>query len=168
MTNEDNFDNLGVIRPSFAHDTPHTIDEIISAFTRHLKFEESNCGGSIHSPYVVLYPLLEDQHYWSPQLSILIEDEQTHRTLHGRYGPKPSVWTMFVFFYAIIGLAVIIIGVIGMANWSLGESTSILYLLPILLALFLSLFFVSAAGKKKGHDQMLSLQISFRKAMSRL
>ena len=29
MTNEDNFDNLGVIRPSFAHDTPHTIDEII-------------------------------------------------------------------------------------------------------------------------------------------
>ena len=168
MTTTDNFDNIVVIRPSFTQDCAHTSDQIVEVFENHLKHESSNCSGSIHPPYIVLYPLLEDQHYWSPQLSILIEDEQTYRTLHGRYGPKPSVWTMFVFFYAVIGLAAIIISVIGMANMSLDESTTILYLLPLLLALFLSLFFVASTGKKKGHDQMVSLQNSFKEAMSQL
>jgi len=168
MTKTDDFENIGVIRPSFTLDTPHSVEHIVEAFQNHLKVDKPNCSGSIHAPYVVLYPNLKDQHYWSPQLSLLIEDEETHRTIHGRYGPKPAVWTMFVFFYSIIGLAAIIIGVIGMANRSLGESTAILYLLPILLLVFLSLFFVSYMGKKKGHNQMVQLEKTFNAVVDKL
>ena len=168
MTYSNNFKNVGVIRPSFVRNCHHTTEQIIQAFENDLKSGTSKCSGSIHSPYIVLYPHMLDQHYWSPQLSLMIEDEQTHRIIHGRYGPKPSVWTMFVFFYAIIGLAAVIIGVIGMANMSLNESTSILYLLPLLLAIFLSLFLMANAGKRKGYDQMTGLQKTFKSVMNRL
>ena len=70
------------------------------------------------------------------------------------YGPAPNVWTMFVFFYAIIALLIVIAGVIGLANRSIGESGVVLWAIPVLVLIFASMYGVSYIGQKKGHDQV--------------
>ncbi|MEL6925713.1 MAG: hypothetical protein AAFO94_16835, partial [Bacteroidota bacterium] len=90
-------------------------------------------------------------------LSIAIEPEETGSLLRGLYGPKPAVWTMFVFFYALVGFAVVVVSVIGFANLSIDKSGAILWLVPVLLLIFLSLYLVAYFGQRLGHDQMLTI-----------
>ena len=40
------------------------------------------------------------QHYWSPQLDLEIQSfEEGKSVLRGLFGPKPSVWTLFMFLH---------------------------------------------------------------------
>jgi len=113
--------------------------------------------GRAEHGYVVIKPSADTMQYWSPHLSMSLEsvDEVSHATrLRGHYGPAPAVWTMFVFFYAIIALLAVIVAVIGFANMSIDESPYILWLLPVLLALFSTLYTVSYIGQKKSKHQM--------------
>ncbi len=64
---------------------------------------------------------------------------------------------MFVFFYAVIGFAILVISIVGFSNLSLGNPGPILWFLPLLIIVFLSLYFVAHQGQKLGHDQMLLL-----------
>jgi hypothetical protein len=59
-----------------------------------------------------------------------------------------------VFLYAIIGLSIVIASVIGFANRSIGESGGILWTIPVLVLIFVSMYSVSYFGQKKGHDQV--------------
>jgi len=53
-----------------------------------------------------------------------------------------------------MALAIVIITVIGLANRSIGESSSILWALPLLFILAASIFATSYFGQRKGHDQI--------------
>lgn len=158
MKNPDSIEDYTAIRPRFEYTSNLSIEKICSSFEDVLKDTSSRYSGYVHSPYITVYPQLKDQHYWSPQLSLMIDEEEGELRIHGRYGPRPAVWTMYVFFYAVIGVASVIIGVIGLANLSLGEPAGILWLLPLLVAIFLSLYLVAFVGQKKGHDQMAEMQ----------
>jgi len=150
--------NSVAIRPKFIARSDKGIIELGNAFDKILKTPSPPCKGYVHDQYVTLYPMPEDIHYWSPQLSIYMEEDDEQTLLHGRYGPRPAVWTMFVFFYSVIGVAVVIVAVIGFANMSINASGAILWLLPILSLIFLSLYLVAFFGQKKGYDQMVDLQ----------
>jgi cbb3-type cytochrome oxidase subunit 3 len=94
----------------------------------------------------------KDQHFWSPQLHLEIDD------LKGLFGPKPSVWTMFVFFhFAVIGLF-IIAGVWAYSNWSLKTDYGLqLGIMIALIGVWFFLYFAGRMGKKKGADEMRQL-----------
>jgi hypothetical protein len=64
---------------------------------------------------------------------------------------------MFIFFYAVIAFATLVVTVIGTSNMSVGNSGAILWALPFLALVFCSLYIVSYTGQRKGHDQVESL-----------
>jgi len=144
------------IRPRFEITSDYTVDEIQDIMKKALKSGEAPCDGKVRFGYVSLYPAESDHHYWSPHLSVTIEEHPTEggSLLRGLYGPSPAVWTMFVFVYAIIALAAVIATVIGFANMSIDESGTILWAVPVLILLFASMYLVSSIGQKKGHDQI--------------
>ena len=39
---------------------------------------------------------------WSPCLSMRLDDAEVGCSLHGRFGPRPEVWTFFMFLYVLI------------------------------------------------------------------
>ena len=90
-----------------------------------------------------------------PQLTLIIEQEDTGSSLRGLYGPRPAVWTMFIFFYAVIGLLLLFSIVIGGSEYMLHKSSWVFWIVPFLLFGFLSLWLVAKQGKKKGRSEIV-------------
>lgn len=145
------------IRPRIRLVTHHSPDQLRDIFKRKLNEYDSKIKGTVLTNYIYIAPVKKDQHYWSPQLTITIEEKEDGSLIRGLYGPKPSVWTMFVFFYSIIGFATLIVLMIGLSYWTLGKGTSIFWLALLLILLFLTLYLVAYFGQKFGQKQMIHL-----------
>lgn len=145
------------IRPRIYVETKLSPEELHTRIKEQLGNEHSLCSGSSTKGYATICPLEEDQHFWSPQLTITIDTEEDLTRIRGLYGPKPAVWTMFVFFYAIIAFAILMVSMIGLSYWSLDKPATILWLVPALILLFLTLYLVAYFGQKLGHKQMTNI-----------
>ncbi len=153
------------VRPRFKMETSYSSEQLLAKIKQALESENATCTGQVHSRYATIYIPHEDQHYWSPQLSLSVEETENGAILRGLYGPRPVVWTMFIFFYSVIGVAILFIGILGLSYLSLGKDPSILWVIPILTIIFLSLYLVAHFGQKLGHDQMIILHTFIEKAV---
>ena len=145
------------VRPRFKVHTTMNIGQIQERLEQGLNHENASCLGRVHVMGGTLSLPLEQQHYWSPQLSLSFEETETGTIVRGLYGPRPSVWGMFVFFYSFIGIGTLIVATIGFSKLTLGKSSGLLWLVPVLLLVFLSLYLVSYFGQKLGRKQMITL-----------
>ena len=152
------------VRPRFKITQPSNGDKVVENIQNGLKAPDAKCIGSASERFISLQILKESQHYWSPQLSITISNEDELTVLRGVYGPRPAVWTMFIFFYTIIGLALLVVTVIGLSTMSLDKGTAIFWWIPALLLIFLTLYLVAYFGQRMGHDQMVDLQSFFEES----
>ena len=145
------------VRPRFKIESPLGVEEVLEKIKNALAKKDATCKGLVIPGYVTLFIPPQEQHYWSPQLSLTIEEFKNGSLLRGLYGPRPTVWTVFVFFYAIIGLAILIISMLGLSYLTLGKPATILWIVPVLVIIFLSLYLVAHFGKKMGYNQIVKL-----------
>lgn len=145
------------VRPRFKIETPYSIEAISQKVSDGLSDENAPCKGRVNKGYISLYLPQKEQHYWSPQLAITLEESDNGCLLRGLYGPRPAVWTMFVFFYSLLGFATLVIAVVGFSKLSLDKTAPILWVLPALILMIASLYLVAYLGQKASHDQMLTL-----------
>jgi hypothetical protein len=145
------------IRPRFELSTPLSKDEVLRRLDESLKKPESYFKGYITDWHVVLKIPSVDDHFWSPQLSMDVVEKEDGAMIYGLIGPKPSVWLMFVFFYFFLGFTLMVIAVIGFSRYNLGLSAGILWLLPIISVVLVSVYLSANFGKKLGRDQMEKL-----------
>jgi len=83
------------------------------------------------------------QHFWSPQLHLEINKNETNTnsTIYGLFGPSPTVWTMFMFFHFIVIALFLGFGVWAYTSWSLDTNYSLqlattLFMVVIWIALY--------------------------------
>ena len=148
------------IRPRFEVTVPLSPDNVIDRLKTGLRASNAKCRGKAILGFATLTIPEKDRHYWSPQLTLHVEqaeEEESSTLLRGLYGPAPGVWTMFVFFYAAIGFAILVVTIVGTSHWSLDQPAGILWWVPVLCVALLSLYLVSFFGQKLGHDQMETL-----------
>ena len=145
------------VRPRIRLQTAMSSDQITQTIKERLKSGVCSCNGQVTKNFATIYPPDEDQHYWSPQLTITLEENEGETLVRGLYGPKPAVWTMFVFFYSFIGFITMIVLMWGLSLWSLGQPAQILWFVPILLLVFLSLFLAAYFGQRFGQKQMTNI-----------
>ena len=143
------------IRPRIHLETHYSPHQLRDIFLRNLKLHETKIKGTVMTNFINIAPVETDQHYWSPQLTI--DEKEGGSLIRGLYGPKPSVWTMFVFFYSIIGFATLIVTMIGLSYFSLGKGTTIFWVVLLLILVFLTLYLVAYFGQKFGQKQMIYL-----------
>lgn len=146
------------VRPRFKLLSDLSIEELQGKINDHLVKATTNCYGKINHGFGTIQLPTSEQHYWSPQLVISLEKTDEGTEIRGLYGPKPSIWTMFVFFYATIGFAFVITLIIGLTHISMEKDSLIIWLAPLLLVLFFSLYFISYLGQKKGTPQLILLE----------
>lgn len=103
-----------------------------------------------------------DQHYWSPEMSVRIEHDEFDEfpEVSCLIGPKQYVWVMFIFFYGAIAISTLFGGIYGWIQYSNQGFSNWLWIFPIGLLLFLTVFLTTKIGQQKGRDQMLHL-VSF-------
>ncbi|MGD1892896.1 MAG: hypothetical protein ACFB15_20210 [Cyclobacteriaceae bacterium] len=109
-----------------------------------------------------------DVHYWSPQLNFRIEPNEQypdHSVVSGLIGPRPAVWTMFMFIYAAIGVIAFFISLFAVSNIMLGKPTNLIYAFPIALLFMLTAYLVGKYGERLAKDQMELLKQFVREAV---
>ena len=119
--------------------------------------------------HIVIDVTVEENHFWSPQLNIEVEQNRRNKTLvKGLFGPKPTVWTFFMFFHFVIAVAFIGFSVMAYVQWTLKSDYSFPLIMIITLPiLWVIMYFLGELGKKTGHKQMDELQEFMMKTLEK-
>jgi hypothetical protein len=145
------------IRPRFNQIIKEPQEKIEARLKSKLKDPDIDCVGRVIPGFIVIKIPRSDRHYWSPQLSLSLEEHEDGTLVRGLYGPNPTVWAMFTFGYSALGLIALFISIIGFSKVSLGLEAPVLWALPILGGLAVILYFVAQTGQKIGVEQTFTI-----------
>ncbi|MEO0332796.1 MAG: hypothetical protein AAF223_14120 [Bacteroidota bacterium] len=133
-----------------------------------LKDLPDNIRGHIVNNHVTLDIAGEDVHYWSPQLNFRIEpdeEDHNHSVVSGLIGPRPAVWSLFMFIYAAIGIVAFFVSLFAVSKILLGKSSNLIFVFPVALLFMLTAYLVGKYGEKLAKDQVNLLKQFVRDAV---
>ncbi|AUC85324.1 GTP-binding protein [Polaribacter sp. ALD11] len=147
------------LRPRFSIDLEESSDIILSRFSEAFVKEEIPFRGSIVDGHIFISVSKEKEHFWSPQLHLeIIEKSDNKSELKGLFGPKPQVWTLFMFVHFVIGVSFLGFFVLLYTRVSLKEPFVFPLIMMILLPfIWVLLYFIGKIGKDTGKSQMQDL-----------
>ena len=145
------------LRPRFQMKSPHTPEEIQAFIQEKLDEGEDPIVGSMIPGHIFLRIHQDQQHYWSPRLSLSLEKQAWGTLIRGLYGPAPNVWSLFLFAYAAVGILALFAALIGSSRLSLGMEAPILWAIPGLAGIALILYLIAQMGQKVGAEQTFTL-----------
>ena len=156
------------IRPRFKIICQADPEEIKERLRGLIKERRGQLKGSVMGSLVVLDVIEKDAHYWSPQMSFRVEEDEFNpgtTIIAGVIGRTPKVWTLFVFIYAALAITGFFISSHGVSKWMLGEYSHTLWAFPIALVLMLTAYLVGREGESLGADQIEFLKQFMRDAL---
>ena len=142
------------IRPRFKMVVPESPAILLQRFMHRLGDPASDCRGSVVQHHVLLRVPQADQHYWTPNLSLELEEHPDGTMVRGLFGPRPAVWTFCMFIYSAIGFFTLMGTIYGLSQWMLKMPPSGLYALPAGVLLMSSIYLVSRTGQRMSRHQM--------------
>ncbi|MCW5520004.1 GTP-binding protein [Aureitalea sp. L0-47] len=150
--------NEVVLRPRFRMELEHSSEEALQAFEA-AKNSTAEIVITRVDDHVFLKIPKNKQHYWSPQLDLeIVSFEEGKTFLRGVFGPKPTVWTMFMFLHFAVASLFIGFGIWAYTRASLGEPYAVQLLLMCFMILgWFALYFAGRMGKAKGRPEMYQL-----------
>lgn len=147
-----------VLRPRFQKELPMPKNVVIEAFLKAKKTQKNYIISQVDDHIFIRFPK-KDQHFWSPQLHLEVEESEDNKTLlRGLYGPNPTIWTMFMFFHFIVAGLFIGFGIWGYSNYALEKPYTLQIILLILMVVaWFGLYFAGRIGKATGAKEMALL-----------
>jgi hypothetical protein len=143
------------VRPRFQVESPMSAAEVVQRIKDGLKACKKDCQGTTAVRYAIITVPERERHFWSPHLTITIEDHEGGGCLvRGLYSPAPMAWTMFVFFYTVIGMSMLGALLYGLSCYSLDKPTTAFWWALGLAMVLLSIYLVSYSGQKLGRKQL--------------
>ncbi len=159
------------VRPRFRFTVPYATDPLIAHLKKKFNSKTHAFPTKVVGNYFVLDVPVKEAHFWSPRVSFEIEkDEQDENKsiVRGLIGPKPNVWTLFVFIYFGIGILGLFSSIYGLTKYNLGESSLFAWGFPVALLLMSTAYIASKSGEKLGADQIEMLKVFFRDSWKEL
>ncbi|MCK5402337.1 MAG: GTP-binding protein [Flavobacteriaceae bacterium] len=147
-----------VLRPRFKIELKKSNDEALQYFDDAKKSQKEFIINRVDDHVFIKIPR-EKQHFWSPQLHLEINEvDETTSTLHGLFGPNPTVWTLFMFLHFFVAVLFIGFGAWAYSNWSLENSYGLqLAVMVLMIVLWFALYFAGRIGRKTGRPEMNTL-----------
>jgi hypothetical protein len=127
---------------------------IIDAFEAAGKDSAESIRASIIDHHIILKVPTAERHYWSPQLSLELEAHHGGTLIRGLFGPKPAVWTMFMFLYAAVGFFTLMGLIFGLSQMMIDQTPWALWSFPAGVGIILIIYMVARAGRAIGSEQM--------------
>lgn len=153
------------VRPRFKAISTLSAAQIQDAIQDGLEERSSDCVGIMITNHVILKIPTEERHFWSPQLSLNLEETDEGTEISGLYGPSPNVWTLFTFGYATIGVLSLFVTITGTSQLSLGRYAYELWALPVFAIIAAILYVFSQVGQKLGAEQTFTLHHFFEEVV---
>ena len=116
------------------------------------------CRGRVFGGHAVLYVHEREERVWSPFLSVDLGGHREGTLVRGLYGPKPSVWSLFMASYAICGfMAVFAVG-FALAQGAIGQTPWALAVVPLAALGAGATYALARYGQRRGREQMEDLR----------
>ena len=150
--------NRILLKPRFKIPFEESKEELIERFRRRLAREECIYTSKIVDHHIVIDVPKEDEHFWSPQLHVEIEEEDGTTIVKGILGPKPKIWTFFIFLHFAVVLIFLVFFVIFYSKYTLDQDYELAGVICLLMpVVWVALYFFGQLGKKFGYKQMVGL-----------
>lgn len=149
---------MGAVRPRFEISSGLHPDELVSRVGRTLLTRGCPVSGLAAKGCLELHVHEEDQHLWSPQLIVELFETETGTLLRSRFGPHPSVWTLYMAGYAACAFGILVGLSFAYAEWVMGQPLWGLWCLPIVALVVVGLYGLAFVGQSAGHEQMQRLR----------
>ena len=157
MSEEKNSDVF--LRPRFKIDFEESEADLMEKFKSNLASGDCKYCSKIVDQHIVIDVPFEEDHFWSPQLNVEITPGETSESIvKGLFGPKPQVWTLFMFLHFAVGITFLIFLTLLYVKWTFEESLTFSLVMVILLpVIWVALYIFGRLGRKKGKPQMEEL-----------
>lgn len=159
------------IRPRFSYRVEASPDVILEQIKlRKLEFE-GKVIVSISGHHIILDIPGNDRHFYTPQLWVRIEEVPEgsgNYMLKGMVGPRPEIWTMFIFFYFGIGILGFALSLYASSSWMLGNFSHWIWAFPVAILIMLTAYQAGKEGEKLAHDQVEQLKGFLRVVLQNL
>jgi hypothetical protein len=146
------------MRPTFVVELSSPADEAIERICRVLQAESSEGQTICAGRCAELFVADTQQRIWSPRLSLHVEDAQGGCTLHGRFSPRPEIWTFLMFLYFLTVTILFFAAMLGCAQWMIGETMWGFWGAAVGVLIMVLLHAASVIGQQLGHEQMQQLR----------
>ena len=144
------------LRPRFKMEFNESEAELISKFKDNLKVGDCKYWSIIVDGHIIIDVPKDENYFWSPELNIEVEKNENGTTIvKGLFGPKATVWTLFMFFHFAVAVAFIGFAVTAYVQWSLKtDYSTALYVVIALPVVWIVMYVLGRIGKSTGHKQM--------------
>ena len=151
--------NKVLLKPRIKIEMNENEEEVLNKFKNNLNNSDCKYCSKITDNHVIVDVPENEDHFWSPQLHVEIEKDENKKTIvRGVLGPKPQVWTFFMFLHFAVALAFVVFFVIFYSNWSLNQDYTFAMIMCIVMPIiWIALYFFGQLGKKFGYNQMVEL-----------
>ncbi len=146
------------IRPRCSLSTTLSSEEVMQSIVSKLRENNEKVAGNTLLNHAYLKIPENEQNYWSPELHLSVEEVEGGSIVNGVVGPKPKIWTMFMFFYTGIIVFFLFGSAMGVSQWVLGISAPWLWSIPASVFLWLVVFMAAKFGQRKANKQMARLR----------
>lgn len=154
-------------RPEIDLEVPLPVPEVLQAFARELRDPDAVCSGGVRGEDVTL-GLSEVSHRWySPMVVLTVQATEQGSRVKGHIGPRPNLWTFFVFIYSVQVAAVIAAGMLGSVQANLAMDPVGLKVLPIPLLGLSGCCGLDLLGRRLGAGQIGLIQGFIDRALPR-
>lgn len=156
------------IRPRFKFRVTDPPEKVMAHVHSLLAAAPVGVSGKIIGGHIILDITGEEVHFWSPQLNFRVEEDEDDRELTliaGLIGPRPAVWTLFMFVYFSIGLIGFFATSYGISRYMVGDFSLAIWGLPVAAIIMLTAYQAGQFGERLGADQVELLKQFVRDAV---
>jgi len=161
--------NKILLKPRFKMEFDESQEIILQKFKENLANRNCQYCAKQSGNHIFLDVPKKEAHFWSPQMAIeIIKGENKKTIVKGILGPKPQVWTFFMFIHFALALAFIVFFVLFYVKWHMEKEYHFYkYMLISIPIIWIILYFIGQYGKKLAYKQMLDLDKFLMKTLYR-
>lgn len=148
--------DLRRVRPRYRRITEKSTEQVIISIVNELRNSEEITGSTLENHAYLRIPEKE-QKYWSPEMHVTVEALEEGTLVKGVIGPKPKIWTMYMFFYSMVVVLFFLGASMGVSQWMLNMDAPWLWSIPICVVLYLLVIAAAKYGQYKSVRQMRSI-----------
>lgn len=156
------------LRPRSRMITRQSPAEALEQISKKLGEKNSNVEGQVVQEHAFIRIPETKQHYWSPELHVWVREQEGETVIYGVMGPKPKIWTMFMFFYTGVITSAFFGSSYGVIQLMLGMEAPFLWSIPLGILGILLVFGAARYGQYKGKEQMEALHGFLKNAVGQI
>jgi hypothetical protein len=147
-------------RPRFKVSTKMSPEEFSEKVKKHIQDRHKTLTGYCNSEVGVIRVVQDQDKFWAPQLQLRIEenpDKKGKFFIRGMFGPRPSIWTLFMFSYGLGGAIILTTGLYGWVELALGIGNFWVWTNLLGLLLIIGPYISAKIGQRiaRGHMDVL-------------